>query len=278
MSSTIIPTTRYHANEPLTRRLVAHTRAIVRFRHLVRYLVSTSLRTENTGTVFGFFWWVLDPMLSMAVYTVFIVVIMRRGHHAYPVFVLSALIPWEFFTTAIRNGMALSLSKERAMRQVAFPKGVIPLATTLASAAHFVFAIGVLLIFAVPFGIYPTGATPFLLVIAVVQFVFTLGLTYLFASLNLFFRDTAHLTSYVFRFWFYLSPALYAATLVPARYRHVFSLNPFYTFFNSYRATVFDGQMPHIAPLGILAGVSVLLLLVGFGCFVWSEPKFAKLN
>jgi homopolymeric O-antigen transport system permease protein len=262
----------------LRRRVVHQTQEIARFRHLVRYLVGTSLRTENAGTVFGFVWWLLDPLLSMAVYFVLIALILDRGGEAYPVFVLTALIAFEFFSTSTRNSMSLTLAKERAMRQVAFPRGVIPLAATLAETVHLLLGIGVLLVFATLFGIYPSPFTPLVLPIALVELVFTLGIAYFLAALNIFFRDTSHLTAFLFGLWFYLSPSLYAATMVPDQYRRIFDANPFAILFTAYRDVLMYHQSPNLIGLAVLAVVSALLLLVGYGYFVRAEPNFAKIN
>jgi ABC-type polysaccharide/polyol phosphate export permease len=271
-------TSTYLARAPFPVRAASRTRDIYRFRHLVRYLVSTSLRTENVGTVFGFLWWLLDPLLLMAVYTVLIDVVLRRGGPNYPLFVLAAILSWEFFVRSTRNSMGFTLQKERAMRQVAFPKSVVPLSATLAEGVHFLMALVLFLVFALPFGIYPSPLALLAIPIAAIQFLFTLGVAFFLAALNMFFRDANHLSDYVFRLWFYLSPGLYAATLIPDRYRTLYDLNPFATLFNSFRDVLLDHRLPDFAALGGVAGVSVVVLLLGYLYFISVEPSFAKVD
>jgi lipopolysaccharide transport system permease protein len=268
----------YHGQMSLGERAIRRTKDVYRFRHLVRYLVSASLRTENVGTVFGFLWWLLDPLLLMAVYTVLIDVVLRRGGANYPLFVLAAILSWEFFVRATRNSMGFTLQKERAMRQVAFPKSVIPLSATLAEGVHLLIALGLFLVFALPFGIYPSPLALLAIPIAAVELLFALGFAFFLAGLNMFFRDANHLSDYLFRFWFYLSPGLYSETLIPDRYRTLFDLNPFATFFNSLRDVLLDHRLPDFAALGAVTGVSLVVLVAGYLYFISVEPSFAKVD
>lgn len=268
----------YHGQMSLRERAIRRTKDVYRFRHLVRYLVSASLRTENVGTVFGFLWWLLDPLLLMAVYTLLIDVVLRRGGANYPLFVLAAILSWEFFVRATRNSMGFTLHKERAMRQVAFPKSVIPLSATLAEGVHLLIALGLFLVFALPFGIYPSPLALLAIPIAAVELLFALGFAFFLAGLNMFFRDANHLSDYLFRFWFYLSPGLYSETLIPDRYRTLFDLNPFATFFNSLRDVLLDHRLPDFAALGAVTGVSLVVLVAGYLYFISVEPSFAKVD
>jgi ABC-type polysaccharide/polyol phosphate export permease len=255
---------------------VAELKRAVRYRPLVRYGVAASLRTENTGTFFGAVWWLLDPLLLMAVYVVFVDVILDRGGPDYPVFVLTGVITWKFFQAGVRNSIGFTLAKERQMRQVAFPKVVLPFSSVTAEAIHVLFGVGVLLLVAVAFGIAPSPVLALLPLVVAVQFVFTLGVAFLLSALNVFFRDVNHLTSYVFQLWFYLSPALYPVSAVPAQYRDLYELNPFATFLPAYQGLVIDHSLPDFGALGAVAAVSVAVLVFGYLVFVRLEPSFTK--
>ena len=252
-------------------------RGLVRYRHLLRYLVRSSLRTENANTVFGFLWWILDPLLQMAVYVLFIGVILGRGGEDFPIFVLTAIIAWELFSKATVDSVTTTVRKESSMRQVAFPKSVLPISRILAAGVHFLAGYAVLLVVAVPFGIYPSAYALLGLPIALVLLVFTLGVSFFLSAVNVFFRDTTKLIRYVFRMWFYLSPGLYAVSQVPAGFRSIYELNPFATFFTAFRDVVMYHRLPDIGALAILLGVSVVILGLGYLFFVRLEPWFAKL-
>lgn len=261
----------------LLRDVRTELRSVVHYRHLLRYLVSSSLRTENSNTVFGFVWWILDPLLLAAIYVILVGVILGRGSPDFPVFVLTAMISWELFSKATNDAASETARKERSMRQIAFPKSVLPLATVLAAAVHFLAGFVVLLIVAIPFGIYPSILALLALPIALVQLAFTLGVAYFLSALNVFFRDTNKLTSYLFRMWFFLSPGLYSVSMVPERFRDLYELNPFSTFFTAYRSVVMYHDVPDLAALGILAGASLVVLILGYAFFVRLQPWFVKL-
>jgi lipopolysaccharide transport system permease protein/teichoic acid transport system permease protein len=255
----------------------ADVRDLLRYRHLLRYLVGSALRTENANTVFGFLWWILDPLLQCAVYVLFIGVILGRGGEDFPIFVLTALIVWELFSVATTDAVTTTVRKEESMRQVAFPKSVIPLARVLGAAVHFVASYIVVLVIAIPFGIYPSAYALLGLPVALVVLVFTLGLSFFLSAVNVFFRDTTKLMRYVFRMWFYLSPGLYAVSQVPASFRSVYELNPFATFFTTFRDAVMYHRVPDFGALAIVLGASLVILALGYLFFVRLEPWFAKL-
>ena len=252
-------------------------RATGRYRHLLRILVSSSLRTENSNTVFGFLWWLLDPLFQMTVYAVFIGVLLARAGPDYPIFILTAIISWELLVKATQGSARATLRKERAMRQVAFPRTILPLSQVIGAGAHFFFAFGVLLLVAVPFGFYPSAYALLVIPIALVQLTLTTGIALFVSALNVFFRDTVKIMAYVFRAGFFLSPTLYPVTLIPDRFRPIYDLNPFVTLFESYRRIVMEHSLPDWSSLGIVAGGSIVALILGYLFFVRLQQSFAKL-
>ena len=163
------------------------------------------------------------------------------------------------------------------MREVAFPKTILPLSQVIGAGAHFLFAFGVLLVVAVPFGIYPSAYALLVIPIALVQLTLTTGVALFVSALNVFFRDTTKLMNYVFRAGFFLSPTLYPVTLVPDRFRPIYDLNPFVTLFDSYRAIVMEHAFPDWSSLALVAGGSIIALVLGYLFFVRLQPSFAKL-
>jgi lipopolysaccharide transport system permease protein len=260
-------------------RVTHELRELWAFRHLVRHLVSTTLRAELSSSTLGFLWWFLDPLLLMGVYYVFIGLILRRdvAPH-YPLFVLAAIISWEFFAKSITRTMGSTIAKEGSMRQVAFPRSAIPVAAVLTEAIHFAFAIGLFVAVLPLFGLKPGPIALLAIPIALLELVFALGMSFLFATANVFFRDVKHLTDHVFWLWFHLSPAIYPAVLFPARFRRIFELNPFANLFDVFRSVLMYNQIRTSAflPLGLLGVAFLLVLAVGFVCFVEGSRSFAK--
>jgi ABC-type polysaccharide/polyol phosphate export permease len=251
---------------------------------LIRHLMGSSMRRAGVNTLLGNVWWVVDPLIQMPLYVLFVGVILRSGTPAYPLFLFSAILPWKWFTSSLVDASMSAVARDQLIKQVAFPKIVLPIAAVLAIIPQFFFGLIPLLAMIVLF--YPDRLTPFLLLIpavAVVQLVFTFAMAILLAILNVFARDTFRLTGYMLRLWFFLSPALYSTDRiehVAARYPivwHAFRLNPFTTLFDAYRALIYRGHFPDPVSLGTLLLFSVGFLLVSLIVFKRLEPNLPKI-
>jgi ABC-type polysaccharide/polyol phosphate export permease len=252
-------------------------------KRLIAYLVQADLKKKGADTLFGNIWWVLDPLLQMAVYVVLVSVIFQRSLPDYPLFIFSAVLPWKWFSTAIQDGTSSVVSQERLIKQIHFPKLVLPVAAVSAGIVNFAFGmiplLGLLLLF------YSDRFSAWLLiipVIALVQFLFTLPVTIALSALNVFYRDIGNVSRHVLRLWFYLSPGLYAVEqlrTISASNRiigDILLLNPFAVLFTAYRDVIYNEHAPDWAALGGLALVSLVLLLLATYLFKRVEPSFAK--
>jgi ABC-type polysaccharide/polyol phosphate export permease len=262
-------------------------------RRLVRYLVQADLKKKGADSLLGNLWWVLDPLLQMLVYVVLVAVIFQRQQEDYPLFIFAAILPWKWFTSSIGDAITSVSSQDRLIKQIHFPKLVLPTAALAAGIANFAFGLIPLLLLMLLF--YPEKITPYLLlvpVIGVVQLVFTAALGFVVATVNVFYRDIGNISRHVLRLWFYLSPALYGpATIAKLAESHpwiyeLMKLNPFYTLFTAYRTVIYgietaDGRsLPPTSPdwtaLGIWLVISIVLLFIATIFFKRIEPTFAK--
>ena len=258
-------------------------------RRLVGYLVRADIRKKGADTFLGNLWWVLDPLLQMVVYVVFVSIIFQRPQPDYPLFVLAAILPWKWFTSSISDATVSVTSQGSLIRQIQFPKIVLPMAATMAAVVGFAFS---LLPLAAIMLVYQHRISAFLLlipVVAVVQFLFTLGASFLVAAVNVFFRDLGNVLRHVLRLWFYLSPGLYSLAMLedsevfthyPVILR-LLQLNPFATLFEGYRAIIYGDpvsgpHLPDFAALGALAVVSIVLISLAAVVFKRLEPMYAK--
>lgn len=264
-------------------------RDVVSRRRLVGYLVEAEVRKRGVNTVLGKLWWVLDPLLLMAVYVVFVTVIRTRALPDYPLFVFAAVLPWKWFTAAVSDATNSVVGQHRLIKQIAFPKIVLPVAATTAGWVGFAF--GLIPLFGI-MAFYPHRLSFFMLlipVIAVVQFVFTMAVAILVAGANVFFRDLGNVVRHVLRLWFYLSPGLYSVDMVLGL-RTVqenpwmgilFQLNPVAVLFEAYRAVIYGtpsggATFPDFLALSWLLLCSLALLAVSAVVFKRLERDFAK--
>jgi len=260
-------------------------------RRLIRYLIQADLKKKGSDTLLGNVWWVLDPLLQMLVYVVLVSIIFTRKQPDYPLFVFAAILPWKWFTSSVGDAIASVTAQERLIKQLQFPKIVLPMAATFAGIVNFSFGLVPLAgLYLVLFRDRLTWYVLLIPLIAVVQLVFTIAVDLVLAAANVFIRDVANISRHILKIWFYLSPGLYSFALLsesslgkehPAIVA-LLRLNPFAVLFESYRAVIYgtsDGgppTMPNWTALGILLAVSVVLVVLATALFKRLEPTFAK--
>jgi ABC-type polysaccharide/polyol phosphate export permease len=260
-------------------------------RRLIRYLVQADMKKRGTDTVLGNLWWILDPLLQLVVYVVFISIIARKPAPDYALFIFAAIVPWKWFSSVIADSTTSVVGAEKLIRQIAFPKLVLPLSVASAGVVGFLWGLvplaGLLLL-------HPARISTALVwfpVIAVVQFVFTVAVAILVSAANVFFRDLGNALGHVLRLWWFLSPGLYSIdTLRQTDFvqKHpiigdLFGLNPFAVLFEAYRSVIYgtpDGiglpHAPDVIALGVLLLASLALTAVCITFFKRVEPEFAK--
>jgi ABC-type polysaccharide/polyol phosphate export permease len=288
-----IPAAFHHAagnRGPLT--LVREGIADIRSRRrLVRYLVQADVHKRGADTLLGNIWWVLDPLLQMLVYLVFVEIIAPRNTPDYPLFIFSAILPWKWFSASITDATTSIVSQDQLIKQIQFPKIVLPVAAVTAGIVSFAFgtiALGLVIIF------FPHRISVYLLfipVIAAVQYVFTVACALLVAAGNVFFRDLGNVVGHVLRLWWFLSPGLYS--LANLDDIHFFkanpiiatlaNANPFAILFESYRTVIYGtpetppNGPPNLGSLAVLLVASIVFLGLTTIVFKRLEPNFAKI-
>jgi homopolymeric O-antigen transport system permease protein len=231
----------------------------------------------------------------MLVYVVFVEIIAPRKIEAYPLFILAAILPWKWFNTAVQDSTASVTSQDRLIKQIQFPKIVLPLASMTAAVVDFAFGLIPLLLIMLLFRDRITAYLLLIPLIGVVQYVFTLAFGLVVAAGNVFFRDLANVVRHVLRLWWFLSPGLYSINQLENAglfqsyplLRQIALLNPFAILFDAYRSVIYGVErtatsagsgptMPNWASLGALLLVSVVLVAIAVVVFKRLEPNFAK--
>jgi lipopolysaccharide transport system permease protein len=252
-------------------------------RRLIRYLVQADVRKKGADTLLGNLWWVLDPLLQMAVYVVLVSVVFNRAVPDYPLFIFAAILPWKWFQSTVQDAITSVTGADRLIRQIQFPKLVLPLASAGAGVVNFLF--GLIPLAALILILYRDrlAATILLIpLIALVQFFFNVAVAVGLAALNVFYRDVGNLSRHFLRLWFYLSPGLYAIEDLRVATGHIpvvgqlLLANPFAILFTAYRDVIYSERAPDWASLGALLVGSLVLLGLTTLLFKRVEPAFAK--
>ncbi len=261
-------------------------------RRLIRYLTQADMKKRGSDTLLGNLWWILDPLLQMVVYVIFIAIIGRGlSHPDYPLFIFSAILPWKWFSAAVIDATTSVVTQGKLIRQIAFPKLVLPMATSVAGIVGFLF--GLLPLAALYFFFQDRVSIQLLWlpVIAAVQFVFTLGMVILVSAANVFFRDLGNAVSHALRLWWFLSPGLWSINIVHNSSTakefpildFIASANPFTILFEAYRTVTYGTSDagptggPDLGSLAALLVASIIFVLLATIFFKRVEPDFAKL-
>jgi len=252
-------------------------------RRLIGYLARADLKKKGADTLFGNLWWIIDPLLQMLVYVVLVDFIFRKSVPDYPLFIFCAILPWKWFTSSVYDAVTSVVGQERLIKQIHFPKLILPVASTTAAVANFVF--GLIPLFALLLLFFRDRASwhvVFIPVIAVVQFAFTIAFCTLVASVNVFFRDIGNVVRHFMRLWFYLSPGLYSLTALDDQMKNnplvaaAVQLNPWTWIFESYRNVIYSDLFPYWSQLGVVFVLSIVFFALSTLLFKRLEPSFAK--
>jgi len=255
---------------PLTERLTE----LVRRRDLLLNLTHAELTARYKSTALGLAWSVVNPLLSLLILTIVFQHVVRLDIPNYPVFLLSALLPWTFFQTGLTSATTSVTRSPALIKRVRIPRVFLPIASILASLVHFVTS---LLLLFVLMAVVGTSFWPHLLLLpalAILQVVCLVGLALATCSLNVFYRDVEYAVNATLRVLFYLTPTFYPLAYVPARWLDLYLLNPMAGIVEIYRQTLVQGTLPSPRVLTMGVATSLAALAVGVVIFWRLEPHF----
>jgi lipopolysaccharide transport system permease protein len=273
--------------------MIAKLRELLQYRELIENLVVRDLKVRYKNSVLGFVWSLLNPLLLMLVFTVvFTVMIPNLTIPKFPVFVLCALLPWNFFNTSVMSALNSIVQNGHLIKKVRFPREILPIATVLSNFVNFLLALPVLIVLIIVFHIPFTIWIVYLPVIMLVQIAFTTGVALILATLNVFYRDTGVIMEVVMQAWFFLTPVFYPVDLlpemkviwglvVPVR-RLTYVLNPMASIIASYRSVLYgftDGSLPQPPAFDFFSRTiitSLFFLVVGYLYFSHHSHRFGE--
>ena len=258
--------------------MLANLRQVFRYRALISSLVARELKARYRGSVLGFFWTFVNPLLLLGIYTfVFTVVLSgtRAGARSepYALFLFCGILPWTWFQSSLLESCSVLIAGGNLIRKVLFPAEILPAVTVLTGLVNFCLGLLVFAGVAISYG-RPviSGDLIWLPAIILVQFALTLGLSLLLSSLTVHFRDLRDLMGNLLTLWFWGTPILYTMAEVPERFRAVFALNPFTHLAVAYQEVLFfDG--PFTGWRSLLALGAFALLVLFFGYFVFDRLR-----
>lgn len=247
------------------------------YREMICSLVKRDLKSRYKGSVLGFFWMFLNPLLQLTIYTVVFSTIMKMDIDHFYLFLFVALVPWIFFSTCLSGGTTVIFSQQDMVKKIYFPREVLPLSYTASQFVNMLLSFIVIFIVVIFVGVPVHPATLlYLPVVMLAELILALGVTYLVSALNVYFRDLEHILGIVSMAWMYLTPILYPIDMVPEQYRTFFYLNPMTPIIISYRDILYYGKPPQMHLLLQAAVMGIVVLWIGQLVFARLQRYFAE--
>ena len=233
-------------------------------RELLYFFVWRDIKIRYKQTAIGAAWAVLQPFLTMVVFSLFFGSLAKLPSHGlpYPVFYYTALLPWTYFASSLQNATNVVVDQQRVITKVYFPRLVLPIAAVLSGLVDFAIAFVLYVPLQVYFKISPTRAMVFLPLFLLLAVLTALSVGLWLSALNAMYRDVRYIVPFLVQFWMFASPIVYPSSLVPARWQVAYGLNPLTGVIEGFRwALTGQGKPPDL--LLLASSIMVLLLLVG---------------
>jgi len=257
--------------------MLPNLRALFRYRGLIQTLVARDLKARYRGSVLGFFWSFINPLLLLLIYSFVFSTVMYGVRspdvEPYALFMFCGILPWTWFSASILEASNVLISGGNLIKKVLFPAEVLPIVTVLANMVHFFLGLPILVAFLVYYQ-RPLDALELMWfpVIVFVQLFLLLGLSLLVSALTVHFRDLKDILGNLMTLWFFSTPNIYPMSQAPERYRWLLNLNPMTHLAISYQEVLF-----YIGPHGHWKWL-MALLLGSVGVFVAGYFVFDRLR
>ena len=246
-------------------------------RELLYFLVWRDLKVRYKQTIIGIGWAVLQPLISMTIFTLIFGNLAKIPSDGLPysIFVYSALLPWNYFAGALQRCVASVVGDASLISKVYFPRLILPLAGTVSGVVDFLVSFVLLLVMMVYYGIgvsWSVLTLPLLLLLALST---ALAVGLWLSALNVRYRDVGHTIPFIVQVWMYASPIVYPVSMIPEKYRFFYSLNPMAGVIEGFRWALLGKQSPDFSVMAISATVVLLLITGGIIFFRNMEKTFA---
>lgn len=250
-----------------------------KYRELVYFLTWRDIKVRYKQTFLGAAWAILQPFLSMVVFTIFFGGLLNVSSEGqpYPVFSYTALLPWGVFSKALSDAGRSLVINRNMITKVYFPRLVVPIASVLGGVVDFLIAFVVLLGMMVYYQVTPTLAVWTLPLFLILALVTALGVGLWLSALNVIYRDVGYVLPFLTQFWFYITPIVYSASEIPERWRLIYALNPMVGVVEGFRWALLGTSSAPGPVVAVSAAIALVILVTGMFYFRRMERTFADM-
>ncbi len=238
------------------------------YRELLYFFVWRDIKVRYKQTFIGASWAVLQPLLTMAVFCLFFGKLAHFDSHGlpYPIFYYAALLPWTYFSTALQNASSVVVDQQQVITKVYFPRVVLPFSAVISPLVDFGIALAMIVVMLGYYRMVPTLAMLWLPVFLLLAILTALGVGLWLSALNALYRDVRYVVPFLVQFWLFASPVAYSSSIVPARWRWLYGLNPMAGVIEGFRWSLSGHGQP---PGAMMVASAAAVLVVVFGGLVY---------
>lgn len=249
---------------------------IIEYRYMIAMMVRRDLRGRYKGSVLGFAWTFVNPILQLLVYTLVFSVVMRANIDKYYLFLFVALIPFIAMSSSITGSSGCILTNQSMVTKIYFPRQVLPIATVTAAFVNMLLCMLVVLaVCLITNGLNP-AVLWYLIPIILIEYILALGLGFIVSAATVYFRDLEHILGIFVMAWQFASPVMYPVDYVPDSFKTIFMLNPMSPLILGYRSVLYSGEAPDMLSTLYSLGFGIAVLVIGWFVFKKLERRFAE--
>ena len=234
-------------------------------------MTSSQFKAKYAGSILGFWWAVITPIILAASINLIFTAVFQVKIPNYTLFVLSAMIPWIFFSNALTEATNSFLANASLLKQGRFLREFIPISSILGNLLNFFVGFIFLLPLFIVFNFKIILFIPLLIVVIILHSIFLIGLGVLFSSLNVFIRDLNHFLSVGMMIWFWVTPVFYSFDMIPFPFKWICIINPVSHYIVLYRSILYEGKVPGFMSLVLVLFISLLSFFIGYILFLKKE-------
>jgi lipopolysaccharide transport system permease protein len=258
--------------------LSAELREFWRYRELLYFLVWRDVKVRYRQTLLGAAWAVLQPLLTMVVFSVFFGKLAGVSSEGlpYPLFTLAALVPWTLFASGLAQASNSLVASQDLVKKIYFPRVFIPLASVLSGIVDFVVAAIFLVAMTCWYGVTLKAQLACIAPLTLLTLVAACGAGLLFAALNVRYRDIQHVIPYFVQIWLFATPVVYSGHMLPRKWQLVYAINPMVGVVEGFRWAIL-GSPVALSTISISTLAALIMLTIGIAYFRREESEFADI-
>ena len=259
-----------------------HLKEMYEYREMIFSLVKKDLRGRYKGSVLGFMWTFINPLLQLLVFTLVFSIIMRANYEQYYLFLFVALVPWMFFGSSVQDGSTCIMRESNMVKKIYFPREVIPISTVTSAFINMILTFVVVFIVLLISGRgINLVALLYLPVVMIVEYILCLGIALIVSSITVYLRDLQYILGIFVMALQYMTPVMYGVDMVENSGAGdwlilIFNLNPMTPIIKIYRQIIYYGEVPELGSLALALIIGIVFIVVGEVLFKKLQRGFAE--